>query len=133
MCVPRLWQPKRAVSIRRFRKPRDCQRIELAYTHVHSFRLMTRQQVLDQYFIAARHQLVEIAAFLDRVDRSAGEVDYRLPAFYRALKELTKAGEGDDRAERVLLAFSDPTKEPIPVAPGKGAAGAWAGEAVERD
>ena len=28
---------------------------------------MTRQQVLDLYFLDARHKLIEIAAFLDRV------------------------------------------------------------------
>jgi hypothetical protein len=28
----------------------------------------------------------------------------------------------------VLISFSDPTPEPIAVAPGKGASGAWPGE-----
>ena len=37
---------------------------------------MTRQQVLDQYFMDARHKLIDLAAFLDRVDRSEGDADW---------------------------------------------------------
>ena len=37
--------------------------------------------------------------------------------------------EAPDRAAQVLTALSDPTVEPIPKAPGKGAAGAWKGGA----
>ena len=36
---------------------------------------MTRQQVLDLYFMDARFRLVELAAFLDRVDRAAGGLE----------------------------------------------------------
>lgn len=88
---------------------------------------MTRQQVLDHYFLDARHKLIEIAAFLDRVDRAEGEADFRLAAFRAALRELAVAEPR--RAEQVLLAFSDPTAEPIAQAPGKGAIGAWPGVA----
>jgi hypothetical protein len=87
---------------------------------------MKRQQVLDAYFIDARHKLIEIAAFLDRVERADGGNDFRLTAFEAALSELRQ--DGADRAQRVLMAFSDPTTEPIPVAPGKGACGAWPGQ-----
>lgn len=87
---------------------------------------MTRQQVLDQYFMDARHKLIEVAAFLDRVDRSAGDADFRLAAFRTALKHL--AEKKPHRAKRVLLAFSDPTTKPIAKAPGKGACGAWPGK-----
>lgn len=86
---------------------------------------MTRQQVLDLYFLAARHQLIEIAAFLDRVDRASGEADFRLDAFRQALRQLESVPT--DRAAAVLMAFSDPTTEPIPRASGKGAVGAWPG------
>lgn len=87
---------------------------------------MTRQQVLDLYFMDARCKLIELAAFLDRVDRGTGESDFRLTAFRDAMKHLA---DGDaKRAEAVLLAFSDPTAEPIPQAPGKGAVGAWPGK-----
>ena len=84
---------------------------------------MTRQQILDLYFMDARHKLIDLAAFLDRVDRAAGEDDFRIKAFREALTELGK--RNPDRARQVLLVFSDPTTEPIAVAPGKGAIGAW--------
>ncbi len=86
---------------------------------------MNRQQVLDLYFVDARHRLIELGAFLDRVERAEGQADFRLKAFHTALAELSHGGT--DHAQRVLLAFSDPTAEPIAAAPGKGACGAWPG------
>lgn len=86
---------------------------------------LTRQQVLDLYFLEARCRLIEVAAFLDRVDRGSGEGDFRWEAFRQALGELS--GVEPRRAERVLLALSDPTTEPVAKAPGKGAVGAWPG------
>jgi hypothetical protein len=84
---------------------------------------MTRQKVLDLYFMDARFRLIELAAFLDRVERAEGEADFRLDAFRKALRELD--ADKPERAKQVLLAFSDPTSEPTAKAPGKGAAGAW--------
>ncbi|HEY8505803.1 MAG TPA: hypothetical protein VIL46_14555 [Gemmataceae bacterium] len=86
---------------------------------------MTRQEVLDLYFMDARCKLIDIAAFLDRVDRADGEADFRLTAFRSALAHLSDEEPG--RARNVLLAFSDPTETPIDRAPGKGATGAWPG------
>ena len=86
---------------------------------------MTRQQVLDLYFLDARHKLVELAAFLDRVERAGGTDDFRLKAFRAALGELS--GHKQNRAKKVLLTFSDPTTKPVLKAPGKGACGAWPG------
>jgi hypothetical protein len=89
---------------------------------------MTRQQVLDLYFLDARHKLIEIAAFLDRIERADGPAstrqakeDFRLKAFLDALAKL----HGKDKAKNVLLAFSDLTVEPIAKAEGKGAVGAY--------
>jgi len=87
---------------------------------------MNRQQLLDLYFMEARAKLIDIAAFLDRLDRAQGEADFRLTAFHQALEQLT--GDGAKRAEQVLLSLSDPTKEPVPKATTKGACGAWAGQ-----
>jgi hypothetical protein len=86
---------------------------------------MTKQQVFDLYFLDARHKLVEVAAFLDRVERASGKDDFRLKAFRAALGELTN-GKGD-KAKNVLLAFSDLTTTPIAKATSKGAAGAYSG------
>lgn len=83
---------------------------------------MTRQQILDLYFLDARHKLVEIAAFLDRLERADGADDFRLTAFHAALAKL--AGQGKSRARDVLLTFSDHSIEPVAKAPGKGAVGA---------
>lgn len=87
----------------------------------------TRAQVLDLYFMDARCKLIELAAFLDRVDRGSGGTDFRLDAFRAALRHLSDGEPG--RAEAVLRAFSDPTEEPVDKAPGKGAVGAWPGPA----
>jgi hypothetical protein len=84
---------------------------------------MTRQQVLDLYFMDARCKLIEIAAFLDRVDRGTGDADFRLEAFRGALRHLGAAEPG--RAAEVLRSFSDPTHAPVERAAGKGAVGAW--------
>jgi len=86
---------------------------------------MTRQQILDLYFMDARSKLIDIAAFLDRMDRGEGVADFRLAAFRKALEELQR-GEAV-RAKSVLMSLSDPTTEPIAKAPGKGAVGAWPG------
>jgi hypothetical protein len=84
---------------------------------------MTRQQVLDLYFIEARARLIDVAAFIDRVQRAGGEADFRFAAFQRAVKHLSDATP--DRAGNILLALSDPTTEPIPAATTKAACGAY--------
>ena len=87
---------------------------------------MTRQQVLDLYFMDARSKLIDLAAFLDRVERANGEDDFRMTALREAMKAL---GSGEkEKAKQVLLTLSDPTTEPIPSASGKGAVGAWPGK-----
>ena len=73
----------------------------------------------------ARAKLIDLAAFLDRVDRAEGETDFRLDALLKALEELKK--DAPERARQVLLALSDPTLEPIEQAHTKGACGAWPG------
>jgi len=85
---------------------------------------MTREQMLDLYFMEARAKLLDLAAFLDRVDHAPGPDDFRLTAFRRALRELESGGP--DRTRRTLLSLSDPTVEPFEAA-GTPAAGAWCG------
>ena len=88
---------------------------------------MTKQQVLDLYFMEARAKLIDIAAFLDRLDRAEGAADFRFAGFQSALKQLN-AGSAE-RAKQVLLSLSDPTADPIPAATTKAACGAWPGSA----
>lgn len=83
---------------------------------------MTRQQVLDLYFMDARSKLIDLAAFMDRVERADGDEDFRMEAFRDALGELSKNNR--ERAKHVLLAFSDTTAEPILKATTKAACGA---------
>ncbi|HXB58359.1 MAG TPA: hypothetical protein VNU95_02285 [Candidatus Acidoferrales bacterium] len=85
---------------------------------------MTRQKVLDLYFLDARHKLIDIAAFLDRIERADGKDDFRLKAFRSALSGLN--GNKKHKAKNTLLAFSDMTTKPIEKAGMKGATGAAA-------
>ena len=59
----------------------------------------------------ARFNLIEIAAYLDRLDRHDGEPDFRAEAFQKALHALQNPGE-NTRAQAVLLSLSDTTTEP---------------------
>ncbi len=86
---------------------------------------LTRPQVLDLYFLEARSKVIDIAAFLDRVERAGGTDDFRMRALRKALAGLS--GKKKQKAKRALLAFSDPTTKPIPVATTKAACGAWNG------
>jgi hypothetical protein len=84
---------------------------------------MTRHQVLDLYFMDARSKLIDLAAFIDRVERATGEDDFRMKAFREALKDLSSSHP--EKAKKVLLTFSDPTTEPISAATTKAACGAF--------
>ena len=84
---------------------------------------MTRQQVLDLYFMEARAKVIDLGAFMDRMERAGGTDDFRMKAFRNALGELTS--DAPDKARRVLLSLSDPSIEPIPTATTKAACGAW--------
>ena len=64
-----------------------------------------------------------VAARAASIARDRGLADFRLVALQKALQMLN--GVEPFRAEKVLSTLSDPTSEPIPEAPGKGAAGAW--------
>lgn len=88
----------------------------------------TRQRVVELYFMEHRAKLIDIAAFLDRLDRATagseeGCDDFRIAAFREAVRILSDAAPG--RAKRVLELFSDYSTEPIDSAAGlKGAFGA---------
>lgn len=87
--------------------------------------------ILDLYFIENRSRIMDIASFLDRIDRYEGaeeaKADFRYQAFLRIL-DITREGT-KDRARAVQVALSDPTTEPLDSALGMKAYGAWKGEA----
>ena len=82
-----------------------------------------KKELLDLQFIEVRHKLLDLAAFLDRIERHPGETDFRIEAMKQALPILIS--ERPDRAKAILEALSDPTTEPIPKAVVQGATGAW--------
>lgn len=82
-----------------------------------------KNEILDLYFIETRHKLIDVAAFLDRLDRHPGEPDFRQAEFYKAIEAMLAPGD-HSRTEAVLLSLSDPSSEPIPKAPIQGALGA---------
>lgn len=92
---------------------------------------MSRKQVVDAYFLEHRAKLLDLAAFLDRLERAdpQGESaeDFRVAALRKAVAILDDGKP--DRARRVLESFSDPSTAPIPKAPMKGALGAYDGGA----
>ncbi len=82
----------------------------------------SKKELLDLQFIDARHKLIDLAAFLDRIDRHEGTDDYRYTAMKTALPILL--ADRPDRARAVLEAFSDHTTEVSESAPFQGAFGA---------
>ena len=76
----------------------------------------------DLQFIAARASLLDLAAFMDRVQRHGQQDDYRLTPLREALPILL--AEDPHRVRRILESLSDTTLEPIPAATVQGAFGA---------
>jgi hypothetical protein len=86
---------------------------------------LSREQVVGQYFLEHRAKLLDVAAFLDRLDRAtpAGVPDFRELALRQALAVLTDGAP--HRVARVLDLFSDASPEIPQSAHGmKGASGA---------
>lgn len=70
----------------------------------------TRKEILDLHFMDARCKLIDLAAFIDRVERHPGESDFRFEALLQALPILLSSEPG--RARAVLNALSDHSSEP---------------------
>jgi hypothetical protein len=90
---------------------------------------LTSQQVVDFYFMEHRAKLLDIAAFLDRLERAGGSEglqDVRVRALHKAIPLLIDpASEGRaDRVRRVQELLSDHTAEPTPAAHTQSALGA---------
>jgi|TARA_Y100000294_G_C8247824_1_gene213539 hypothetical protein len=84
---------------------------------------MTTKEIVDRYFLEHRAKALDIAAFLDRVDRASDNTsDFRVDALMKCIEILQSKNEG--RAEQILNLLSDQTKDPIESAGTKGASGA---------
>ncbi len=86
----------------------------------------TREQVINMYFLEHRAKLLDVAAFLDRVDRaqpSGLDQDFRHLALQEAVRILVDGKP--QRAKRILELLSDQSSDLPQSAHGmKGAAGA---------
>jgi hypothetical protein len=88
--------------------------------------LLTQQQLIDLYFLEMRARVLDLAAFLDRMDRSVeqnGEDDFRMVALRHALQRLS--ARASSRAYDIQMILSDPTEEPLAELDRKSAFGAF--------
>ena len=90
---------------------------------------LTQRQVIEEYFIEHRTKVLDLAAFLDRLDRAsalnAGD-DFRLVALRRALEVLCTDG-GASRLGRIQMILSDTSTELLEQLDRKSAFGAYGG------
>jgi hypothetical protein len=73
--------------------------------------MTSKNDILDLYFMDARHKLIDLAAYLDRLDRHDGDADFRHDAFLRALEAMQSPGN-QTRAQAVLNCLSDHSTKP---------------------
>lgn len=96
---------------------------------------MPAQKALETYFLDNRARLLEIASFLDRIDRypdsSAAKNDFRYQSFLMALRHLLSTERG--RTKGIQLIFSDMSAEPLEAVRDPKAYGAWEGAVREGD
>lgn len=96
---------------------------------------MSSKEILEMYFLDNRARLLEIASFLDRIDRYSGtpdvKNDYRYRSFMKALKVVAETGK--ERTKNVQLLFSDLSTEPADSVADPRAYGAWEGMSREGD
>lgn len=86
---------------------------------------LTGTEIVDEYFIENRTRLLEIAAFLDRVDRvdpSVASRDFRMTVLAEAVQALASTS---DRLMRIQMLLSDPTVDPLERLDRKSALGAF--------
>ncbi len=91
---------------------------------------LTQRELIDEYFMEHRVKVLDLAAFLDRLERAReldAENDFRLRSVRDALDVLAD-GDGD-RVHRVQMIFSDPRSELLEELDTKSAKGAFDPEA----
>ena len=87
---------------------------------------LTASQLVDEYFIETRNRIIEVAAFLDRLDRvdpAVAGTDFRMEALRDAIEVLSSGPGG--RVRQIQMLMSDPTEEPLASLDRKGAVGAF--------
>ncbi len=84
-----------------------------------------KEFLAELYYMDARARVLDLAAFLDRLDRAEGQEDHRLRSLRAAL--LVLAETKPNRVARLLEAWSDPTSEPVTKADNQRATGSWPG------
>ena len=91
---------------------------------------LSQAELVGEYFMEHRVQVLDLAAFLDRLERAReldASGDFRLRSIRDALAVLTD-GDGD-RVQRVQMIFSDPSTELLDELDQKSAKGAYDPEA----
>lgn len=86
---------------------------------------LSPRELVDEYFIENRTKILEIAAFLDRLDRADPTYaarDFRMKAFAEALAGLSRAS---DRVDYIQNLLSDPRETPLDALDRKSALGAY--------
>lgn len=73
---------------------------------------LSQKQLIEKYFMEHRTKILDIAAFLDRLDRSVdanAEDDFRYTSFRQALEVLIRSESG--RVEDIQMILSDRSTE----------------------
>ena len=89
---------------------------------------LTQRELIDGFFMEHRAQIIDIAAYLDRLDRSVehdAEQDFRFSAIRKAMRELSSNEPG--RVQRILMHLSDPVVELMDTRDRQNALGAFPG------
>ncbi len=90
---------------------------------------MSAKEALEKHFLDNRARMLEIASFLDRIDRykdsPKAKDDFRYRSFIKALKIIIESEK--ERTKNVQLIFSDLSAGPIEKVVDPGAYGAWKG------
>jgi len=96
---------------------------------------LTQRELVDEYFIEHRTKILDIAAFLDRLDRARerdAEEDFRVVAFRKALAALLDGG-GPSRMFQVQMLLSDPNTDLLERLDRKSAFGAYGAAAASTE
>ena len=90
---------------------------------------LSQRQLIEEYFIEHRTKVLDLAAFLDRLDRASGldgSDDFRLVALRKSLKVLC-SDNGPSRVEAVQMILSDTSTDLLDQLDRKSAFGAYGG------